>query len=405
MRGDGLVFSLPRWRVTRWLADPGYPVSSDIRLALIGELYGCWSVFAGGVINTVAVAAALALRIQTAPFIAWFVLEVAICLSRLIVMIIAYRRAREHRPTPTNLHVLLAVAWSASVGFGVGVSLASGDWVAASLACISSAAMVGGICFRNFSAPRLAGAMILCSVGPVIPGVAISHEPLLFVMYVQMPVYFLAMTGAAFRLNKMLVTVMHSKRESDELARLDPLTGLLNRAGLIDALQTRLEDKDRGQRNFAVLYLDLDGFKPVNDTFGHAAGDELLKMVGATLRDVVAPTDIIARIGGDEFVVLASGPATDHALALAERVISAITAPVALPGGASVHIGVSAGIAVAPDHGSEPEALLFAADAALYEAKSSGKSCWRLASAEANLAALRKFSTGSLKATAIGAAA
>ncbi|MDU6750111.1 MAG: GGDEF domain-containing protein, partial [Bradyrhizobium sp.] len=62
MRGDGLAFSLPRWRVTRWLADPGYPVSPDDRLALIGELYGCWSVFAGGAINTVAVAAALALR-------------------------------------------------------------------------------------------------------------------------------------------------------------------------------------------------------------------------------------------------------------------------------------------------------------------------------------------------------
>lgn len=405
MRGDGLVFSLPRWRVTRWLADPGYPVSSDIRLALIGELYGCWSVFAGGVVNTVAVAAALALRIQTAPFVAWFVLEVAICLSRLIVMMIAYRRAREHRSTPTDLHIVLAIAWSASVGLGVGVSLSSGDWVAAALACISSAAMVGGICFRNFSAPRLAGTMILCSIGPVIPGVAISHEPLLFAMYLQMPVYFLAMTGAAFRLNRMLVTVMHSKRESDELARLDPLTGLRNRAGLIDALQTRLEDTARGQCNFAVLYLDLDGFKPINDTFGHAAGDELLRMVAATLRDVVSPTDVVARIGGDEFVVLADDPTIDHALVLAERIISVMAAPVTLPGGAHVYIGVSAGIAVSPDHGTEPETLLLAADAALYEAKSSGKSCWRLASAEANLAALRKFAAGSLNAATIEAAA
>ncbi|ABQ35151.1 diguanylate cyclase [Bradyrhizobium sp. BTAi1] len=391
MRGDGLAFSLPRWRVTRWLADPGYPVSPDDRLALIGELYGCWSVFAGGAINTVAVAAALALRTPTALFISWLALELVICLSRLIVMMIAYRRSRYKLTTPTDVHILLSVAWSASVGFGVGISLASGDWVAASLACISSAAMVGGICFRNFSAPRLVGTMILCSIGPVLPGVAISHEPLLFVMYLQMPVYFVAMTGAAFRLNKMLVAVMRAKTESDERALRDPLTGLSNRAGLIEALQRKLAGKADADQRFAVLYLDLDGFKPVNDTFGHAAGDELLKIVGRTLRQVVSPADLIARIGGDEFVVLVSDPSIDHALALGERIIEMITAPVVLPGGARVHIGMSIGIAAAPEHGSDAEALLFAADAALYDAKSSGKSCWRLASAEANLAALRKY--------------
>ncbi|WP_257165283.1 GGDEF domain-containing protein [Bradyrhizobium sp. SRS-191] len=396
MRGDGLAFSLPRWRVTRWLADPGHPVSSDIRVALTGELYGCWSVFAGGAVNTVAVAAALALRTPTAPFISWFVLEVVICLSRLVVMIIAYRRARAQLSTPTDIHILLAVAWSASVGFGVGITLGAGDWIAASLTCISSAAMVGGICFRNFSAPRLVGTMILFSIGPVIPGVALSHAPLLYAMYLQMPVYFLAMTGAAFRLNKMLVAVMHAKRESDEQARRDPLTGLNNRAGLIDALQSRLDSKRSGQGRFAVLYLDLDGFKPVNDTFGHAAGDGLLKIVGRTLQDVVSPADVIARIGGDEFVVVTSDPAIDHALALGERLIDVMTAPIALPGGVRVNIGMSIGIAAAPDHGSDPEALLFAADAALYEAKASGKSCWRLASAEANLAALRKVTGGDL---------
>ncbi|MGJ4885664.1 MULTISPECIES: GGDEF domain-containing protein [unclassified Bradyrhizobium] len=403
MRGDGLAFSLPRWRVTRWLADPGYPVSSDIRRALTRELYGCWSVFAGGAINTVAVAAALALRTPSPLFITWFVLEVAICLSRLIVMIIAYRRARERLATPTDIHILLSVAWSASVGFGVGISLASGDWVAASLTCISSAAMVGGICFRNFSAPRLVGTMILFSIGPVIPGVATSHEPLLFAMYLQMPVYFLAMTGAAFRLNKMLVAVMQAKRESDERARLDPLTGLSNRAGLVDALQSRLDAG--GDRSFAVLYLDLDGFKPVNDTFGHAAGDELLKIVGRTLRQTASRGDVIARIGGDEFVVLAGDDALDHALALGERIIEVMTSPMALPGGAHVQIGISIGIAVAPEHGTDPEALLFAADAALYEAKSSGKSCWRLASAEANLAALRKIAGGDLAAKSVASAA
>lgn len=390
MRADGLVFSPPRWRVTRWLAEPGNGVADDIRVSLIGELYGCWSVFAGGTINTIAVAAALALRTPTAPFITWFVLEVVICLSRLMVMIVAYRAAQARRPTPTDIHLLLAVAWSASVGLGVGISLASGDWVAASLACISSAAMVGGICFRNFSAPRLAGTMILFSLGPVVPGVAISHEPLLFVMYLQMPVYFLAMTGAAYRLNKMLVTVLNSKRHSDDLARRDSLTGAHNRAGFVDALQTKLA-RDPDDRRFAVLYLDLDDFKPVNDTYGHAAGDELLRIVAEKLRNMLPASDVTARIGGDEFVVLADDVSTDDALALGERIISVLTAPITLSNGARVQVGVSVGIAMSPDHGDAAETLMFAADAALYEAKSSGKSCWRLASAESNLAVLRKL--------------
>ncbi len=77
------------------------------------------------------------------------------------MLLIAQRAARKRAHTPTDLYLLLAIAWSVSVGYGVIVSMASGDWVAATLACLSSAAMVGGICFRNFSAPRLAAAMIL----------------------------------------------------------------------------------------------------------------------------------------------------------------------------------------------------------------------------------------------------
>jgi len=218
MQSDEGLYSAPRWRLTRWLAEPGLGVPDDIRAALIVQLYGSLPVFAAGAVNTIAVAAVIAGRKQTAPFIVWLVMEIAICLARLAVLVSAHRRARAHRPTPTDLHLLLAVAWSASVGFGVVASLASGDWVVAMLASLSAAAMVGGICFRNFGAPRLAGTMILLSLGPIIPGAAFAGEPLFYIVYLQVPMYLAAMTAAAFRLNRMLVTTMRAERENSHRA-------------------------------------------------------------------------------------------------------------------------------------------------------------------------------------------
>lgn len=384
-----MTYSLPQWRITRWLADPGVGVSNEVRVALIGELYGSLPIFAAGVVNTVAVAAAIAIRIQTAPFIAWFALELAICVSRLAVLVVAHRAARAHRPTPTDLHLLLSALWSLSVGLGAGLCLASGDWISATLACLSSAAMVGGTCFRNFSAPRLAGSMILLSLGPIIPGVVLAHQPLLYLLFLQMPLYISAMTAGALRLNKALVAVMHSKHESDYLARHDALTGLWNRAGFIDALEAKLAARSGLPRSFALLFLDLDHFKPVNDTFGHGMGDKLLKMIADKLGLMLPEADLIARIGGDEFVVLASDLTAAEASTLGDQIIELVTGPHTLDDDLRVSVGVSVGIAMSPDHASEAETLLAIADAALYEAKSSGKSCCRIASAESNLAALR----------------
>jgi diguanylate cyclase (GGDEF)-like protein len=404
MQTENRLYSLPRWRLTRWLSDAGPSVHGDIRVALIGELYGSWPVFAAGAINTVAVSAAIAIRQPTAPFIAWFVLELTICLARLAVLVSANRAAIAHRETPTDLHLLLAVAWSASVGLGVIVSLTYGDWIISTLACLSAAAMVGGICFRNFSAPRLAATMIVLSLGPIVPGVALAGQPLLHIVYFQVPLYLAAMTAAAFRLNKMLVAVMHAERASDYLARHDALTGLWNRAGFVDALKTKLADNP-GKKSFALLFLDLDDFKPINDTFGHPAGDKLLTMVAESLCHIVPATDVIARIGGDEFLVLANDVTAEQALAIGHRIIAAVTMPHALGEGTCARIGVSVGIAMSPEHGTETEALLMIADAALYEAKSSGKSCCCMASPETNLAALRRLKSGNAAASKVGVAA
>lgn len=402
MQGEAGIYSLPRWAVTRWLADVGPGVPDDVRAALIGGLFGTLPVFAGGVINTVAVSAAIAARKPTAPFIAWLIFEIVICISRLTVLILARRAAVERRATPTDIYLLLGLAWSASVGYGVIISLASGDWVVATLACLSAAAMVGGICFRNFGAPRLAATMILMSLGPCVAGAALAGEPLLYVVFLQAPLYVFAMTAAAFKLNKMLVATMRAERENDHRARHDALTGLSNRSGLAHAVEARFA---RGGDAFALLFLDLDGFKIVNDTYGHAGGDRLLRMVADRLSRVLGATDIAARIGGDEFVVLVDAATRTHADDLGRQLITAIATSYDLGDGISVSIGMSVGIAMAPEHGSDLLDLLTIADAALYEAKSSGKSRCCMATSMTNLAALRRLKDQRAGSAAVGAAA
>jgi len=373
MDGETGIYSAPRWSGTRWLADAGPGVPHDIRAALTAALFGTLPVFAGGVINTLLVSAVIAARVATIPFIVWFALELTICTSRLAVLLIARSRARRQRRTPTDLYLALGIAWSASVGYGVCISLASGDWVAATLACLSAAAMVGGICIRNFCAPRLATAMILTSIGPCVIGVVLARQPLLYVVLAQVPLYVGAMTAAAFKLNKMLVATMRAERENNHRAQHDVLTGLLNRAGIADAMKSLMAPQNE-RPSLALFFLDLDGFKTVNDSFGHAAGDRMLKMVGDRLITLLRPHDAAARIGGDEFVVLVNCLSEDGAMLFAQQTVAMLAGAYEIGDGMSATIGVSIGIAIAPQHGTDISDLLAVADAALYEAKLSGKS-------------------------------
>jgi diguanylate cyclase (GGDEF)-like protein len=397
MQRDGRVYSLPRWRVTRWLADAGTDVPDDIRAALIGSLYGTLPVFFGGVANTLVVSAAITLQIATAPFFIWFAFEALCCVTRFAVLAYSRRAALKNRRTPTDVFILLSVAWSVGVGYGVVISIASGDWVAATLACTSASAMVGGICFRNFSAPRLAAAMIIVSLGPTAIGALIAGQYLLFVAFFQIPMYVYAMTAAAFKLNKMLIATMSAERENDHKARHDALTGLSNRTGLDDVIA-------RSSKPLALFFIDLDDFKTVNDTYGHAAGDDLLCMMAERLKRALRPGDMAARFGGDEFVAVAESLTHAGAMEMAERLIAAASSRYELGHGIFVTVGVSVGIAMKPEHGSDLADLLAVADAALYEAKSSGKSRCCMASAEINLAVLRRMhELGGVKR--IGAAA
>jgi len=377
MSAPVLRFSLPRWRITRWLADAGPDVPPEIRIALVGSLYGTLPIFAGGVINSLAVSFLIAWRIPTLPFTLWCAFEVVCCFVRLCVLISA--RAERGQSTPTDIYLLLGVAWAAGIGAGTFLSLMSGDWVAAALACLSAAAMVGGICFRNFAAPRMAGVMIALTLGPCVLAAPFLSEPMMLITFMQIPFYLFSMTVAAYKLNGMLISTMRAERENAFHARHDILTGLSNRAGLAKAFAARF-DSEAPPKGLALVYLDLDGFKAVNDSFGHMAGDALLQLVAERLRGLVRASDIAARIGGDEFVVLSEQTERTQLQRFGERIVREISEPYELDSGHTLNIGASVGIALAPEHGRDMNSLMSAADAALYQAKSRGKSLCVIAS-------------------------
>jgi diguanylate cyclase (GGDEF)-like protein/PAS domain S-box-containing protein len=153
----------------------------------------------------------------------------------------------------------------------------------------------------------------------------------------------------------------------------DPLTGLANRSAFEHALAVAVDSASAGARH-ALCFIDLDRFKPVNDTAGHAAGDELLRMVGETIRGVCRSGDLAARVGGDEFALLLRDCPLEHALAVGEKIVAAIEAIRFEWRGTRHLIGASIGVT---EISARPSALGFIAeaDAACYAAKAAGRGC------------------------------
>lgn len=182
-----------------------------------------------------------------------------------------------------------------------------------------------------------------------------------------------------------------AQHDLSQLAKHDALTGLANRLLLRERFQDASQAVLRSDSRLAVHFIDLDGFKPINDGFGHPTGDAVLQQVARRLESSLRAEDTVARLGGDEFVILQAGVAHEsEAQMLARRVIRALSAPYEIDG-ATVRLSASIGIAMAPDVGLDLERLLVCADTALYRSKLGGKArltfCTREDVASAELAA------------------
>ena len=172
--------------------------------------------------------------------------------------------------------------------------------------------------------------------------------------------------------------IEHHNEVLESLALHDQLTGLANRRLLTDRMSMAMAHARRNESAMAVVYLDLDGFKQLNDRLGHGAGDILLKLVASRLVKTVRQEDTVARLGGDEFVlVLWHLAEPGYAATVARKVIEALSQPFDIEGN-TVSITTSAGVGIYPIHGEDADTLTKSADLALYEAKRAGKNLYRI---------------------------
>jgi diguanylate cyclase (GGDEF)-like protein len=177
-----------------------------------------------------------------------------------------------------------------------------------------------------------------------------------------------------------------SQAHIHRLAHHDPLTGLENRAALSERLEQQLAQARRSHLPLAVLFIDLDHFKKINDSFGHQAGDLLLKGASARMKDLLRDVDTLARLGGDEFIIVLHEPLSpDSVRAVAVRLVESLQQPYHLDG-ITAHSGASVGVALYPEDGADAEILMRHADMAMYAAKREGRGNFQFFSPAMNAA-------------------
>jgi diguanylate cyclase (GGDEF)-like protein/PAS domain S-box-containing protein len=183
-----------------------------------------------------------------------------------------------------------------------------------------------------------------------------------------------------------------AEEQIKQLAFYDPLTQLPNRRLLQERLKHGIDVERRDGKQLALLMLDLDRFKAVNDSMGHLAGDELLQQVAERITSRLRDVDMVARLGGDEFIVLLEDIAhPEDAARVAENIIADLSKPFCVEQGEDILISASIGISLYPQHGGTPELLMDHADAALYQAKDAGRSCFAYFSEDLTIAARERI--------------
>jgi diguanylate cyclase (GGDEF)-like protein len=303
----------------------------------------------------------------------WLIAAIILIGWRVIHAVWAHLKSRQQSLPSVMIPSGLAMV---SFGFGLSESIATNDIALTTMAMSGTMGVLAGCATRWAALPRAAILTMLLAVVP--PMVVLCTQGGAHIL-AGISMGFVVLIIASFTLHnhEYLLAAVTAEELHRRMAQTDHLTGLANRAELLHQMADACaalppEGGGRG-RTFAVLYIDLDGFKAINDSHGHAAGDEVLQRVADCLRQVTGPDELVARIGGDEFVVMLNDGDSLTARTVADEIIAAVSREHRIGEGRTLHVGCSVGLCVAPDQGREPEVLLARADAALYEVKSRGK--------------------------------
>jgi diguanylate cyclase (GGDEF)-like protein len=283
----------------------------------------------------------------------------------------AHLRAHSGYLPAIDLSALLSLLWCTLQGLSTYIIMSSGDSVLRVLSATLVMALIGPICSRNYAAPRFAFLLVLLLDLPFVAGAIASHDPWLLVLVVMTPPFLIGAMQIIVSFHRALLLSLEAQARNLHLAQHDSLTGILNRHGMDTALSRIKPD---AQRKMALMAIDLDGFKQVNDSYGHGAGDLLLIKVAQRIQALVSGENLLGRMGGDEFMVVMRDVSPAQVGPFAEALIAAIShRPYELHGGMMARIGASIGYACLPEDAATAAELRLRADQALYKAKEAGK--------------------------------
>ncbi|MDR6434619.1 GGDEF domain-containing protein [Brucella pseudogrignonensis] len=270
------------------------------------------------------------------------------------------------------LLAVLMLCWSAVFGTAMFLLAYTREPALLINAAVLAISVSSAITSRNAATPRIAFLAILFVTVPFLSGVFLSLDEEKWIVFVVGIPLLLSSYSLTSQNHQILVRLIWAERQARALAYTDVLTGLPNRLSFACHQET-LASLPTGSSGYAYMCLDLDGFKKVNDHYGHPAGDLLLKAVAVRLRQVTRSSDIVFRIGGDEFIVYMPGASSDDCAVVASRIVTSLGKPFSLSDDLTVSIGCSAGSACLTIPGTAAT-ILHVADEALYKAKREGKS-------------------------------
>lgn len=358
--------------ILAWLADPVVNVPNAVRPMLYAGVFAGPLIVLMGALTGISISIAAALRTGQSIFWLFCSAELIFLALRLLTIWRVRRAYRAGECPAIESSMRLSIGWCALQGLGAFVMIRTGDLVLVILATAFVLGLFAPICARHYAMPRLATLMAMLCDLPLKVGLALSREPLLWMLLPMTVPLFIGLRALLGNFGRILAKSLEAAERNRHLAGHDPLTGLVNRHGLSEVLA---RFADRSIEPLALICIDLDGFKPVNDRYGHAAGDAVLVEVAGRLRRAAPDRAFIARLGGDEFMVAVRHLTPDAAGALAERIRDILSAQdYRVADDLTAPVTASVGYACLPEDAANVDQLRHHADAALYASKRTGRS-------------------------------
>jgi diguanylate cyclase (GGDEF)-like protein len=370
-----------------WLRSTRAATSGEIRDRLIQTVMDRKAPIVFGIVSIGLMAAFAGVRTgETWPWV-WLLAELVLSGVRLSILAFAPRQHGHVKDRTLAILMVLGLSWCAVFGAGLHFCVMTGDPVLMILAGINMAGIIGAITSRNAAMPRYGiTAIVICALpyGAALLRVdgIVPELSGLSIIGLMVPLWVGVMSAIMVQNYEIAVRMIRAEIATRHIARTDGLTGLPNRMYLEEILADTCRpglaaEEATEHARFAMLCIDLDGFKLVNDRHGHTAGDRLLAAVGRRLAHSVREGDRVFRYGGDEFVALLPEASAREAAFIGSRIITALGRPFDIGVGETVRIGASIGSVRAPEDGDTAARLISLADAALYQAKTAGKGLYR----------------------------